>query len=359
MKRIIKQSVGIDVAKDELVVCFTLLQEDLFQEKKWTKPFSNNVKGFKSMMALVNKTKVSDAPVCYVSEATGVYHEAMAFFLADAGCTVHIVLPNKIANFFRSLEVKSITDFTCAEAIAAFGFRTLDPWHKPDATYKKLKHLTRERGQIVEERTLVKNQLHAEKAQAEPYPGTIERLNVRIKILNKQEKEVLKEIHQIISDSAKIKAQVELMTSIPGIGQLTAATILAETNGFDLIRNKKQLTSYAGLDVKEKLSGTSVHGKPRISKRGNKQLRKSLHLPALAAIRHEAQYKNIFARLVSKHGIKMKAAVAIQRKLLELCFTLVKKNELYIAPVKEMENLQWANSNRTFQIKKLVGELLK
>lgn len=325
MEKIIKQSVGIDVAKDELVVCFTLLYEDLFQEKKWTKTFTNNSKGFKNMIALVNKSKVSDAPVCYVCEATGVYHEAMAYFLADARCTVHIVLPNKIASFFRSLDVKSITDFTCAEAIAAFGFRTLEAWHKPNAAYKSLKHLTRERSQIVEERTLVKNQLHAQKAQAEPFSRTIERLNVRIKILNKQEKEVLKEIHQIILGSEKIKEQVELMTSIPGVGELTAATILAETNGFDLIRNKKQLTSYAGLDVKEKSSGTSVHGKPRISKRGNKQLRKSLHLPALAAIRHEEQYKNTFVRLVGKHGIKMKAAVAIQRKLLELCFTLVKK----------------------------------
>ena len=345
MKKTIKQSVGIDVAQDELVVCFTLLHDDLSQEKKWIKNFDNNLKGFKNMLALVNKNKVKDAPLCYVCEATGVYHEAMAYFLADADCTVHVVLPNKIAHFFRSLDLKTVTDFTCAEAIAQFGFRHLEVWKKPDGVYKSLKHLTRERCQIVEERTLVKNQLHAEKAQAEPYPATIDRSNARIKILNKQEKEVLKEVHQIIASSEKIKAQVDLMTSIPGIGELTAATILAETNGFDLIKNKKQLTSYAGLDVQEKLSGTSVHGKPRISKRGNKQLRKCLHFPALTAIRHEFQYKDMFVRLVSRHGIKMKAAVAVQRKLLELSFTLVKKNERYKAPNKEIEKLAWVNEN--------------
>ena len=104
---------------------------------------------------------------------------------------------------------------------------------------------------------------------------------------------------------------------------------MSETNRFELIRNKRQLTSYVGLDVKEKQSGTSVKGKPRISKKGNKQIRRALHFPALAAIRHEERYKAIFARLVSKHGIKMKAAVAIQRKLLELTYTIFKNRTPY------------------------------
>ena len=110
---------------------------------------------------------------------------------------------------------------------------------------------------------------------------------------------------------------------------LTAATILAETNGFDLIRNKRQLTSYAGLDIKDHQSGTSVKGKPKISKRGNRFLRKAMHLPALAAIRHDERFKALFVRLVSKHGIKMKAAVAVQRKLLEMTYTIFKSNTKY------------------------------
>ncbi len=122
---------------------------------------------------------------------------------------------------------------------------------------------------------------------------------------------------------------VILLCSLPGIGILTAATVLGETNGFDLIRNKRQLTSYAGLDVKEKQSGTSVKGKPRISKKGNKHLRKAMHMPALTAIRHDERFKAIFARLISKHGIKMKAVVAIQRKLLEMMYILYKTNTPY------------------------------
>jgi len=104
---------------------------------------------------------------------------------------------------------------------------------------------------------------------------------------------------------------------------------LGETNGFELIRNRRQLASYAGFDVKEKQSGTSVKGKPKISKKGNKYLRKAMHLPALSAIRHDERFKAVFRRIVSRHGIKMKAAVAVQRKLLEMMFTLYKTNTPY------------------------------
>lgn len=94
-----------------------------------------------------------------------------------------------------------------------------------------------------------------------------------------------------------------------------------------MIRNKRQLSSYAGLDVREKQSGTSVRGKARISKKGNRYLRKAMYMPSLAAIRYNEGFKTIFARIVRRHGIKKKAGVAIQRKLLELMYTLYKKQE--------------------------------
>jgi transposase len=97
-----------------------------------------------------------------------------------------------------------------------------------------------------------------------------------------------------------------------------------------LIRNKSQLTSYAGLDVKEKQSGTSIKGKPRISKRGNRNLRRAMHLPALTIVKWDENYKNNYARLVAKHGVKMKALVAIQRKVLELIFILFKNETTYV-----------------------------
>lgn len=330
MEKIIKQVVGIDIGNKELVVCIGRIDQTLKKEIYAYRSFRNTAKSFQAFLQWVNKSTDSNVPVWYVMEATGVYHEALAYYLEQEGCLISIILPNKISNYFKTLDVKTVTDKTSSEAIAFFGLeRSLELWHSPDPIFKKLRQLTRERDQIVQERTIVKNQLHAEKAEALPNASSIKRAQQRIKLLDQQEEAIMGEIKQIVQQEPALKDQVKIITTIPGVGLLTAVVILAETNGFELIRSKKQLASFAGLDVKEKQSGTSVKGKPSISKRGNRYLRKALHLPALAAIRHEKQYKNTFTRLVSKHGIKMKAAVAVQRKILELTYTLIKTGKNY------------------------------
>ena len=330
MKKIVKQVLGIDVAQKELVICLGRIYDDLTSELYASKTFANTTKGFVKLIAWVTKLTDSAIPTRYVMEATGVYHELLAYYLDENSIEVSIVLPNKISNYARSLDVKTVTDKTASEAIALFGLeRQLERWHKPKELYKKIKQLTRERSQLIDERTTLKNQLHAEQSEAEPLKKSIERVTKRIALINKQEKEIGMEITALIKTDKETQETITLIRSIPGVGLLTAAIVLGETNGFDLIRNKRQLTSYAGLDVKEKQSGTSVKGKPRISKKGNKHLRRAMHLPALAAIRFEERFKSIFVRLVSKHGIKMKAAVAVQRKLLEMIYTIYKTKTPY------------------------------
>jgi transposase len=241
----------------------------------------------------------------------------------------------------RTLEVKTITDKTSSEAIARFGLeRNLDRWKRPKEIYKQIQQLTRERDQIVGERSVAKNQLHAEQAEAYPNKNSIRRMKARIRFLNAQEKEIKQEIDAIIKSNPELKNEIDKICTIPGVGKLTAAIVLAETNGFELIRNKRQLVSYAGLDVREKTSGTSVKGKPRISKKGNKNLRKAMHLPALSAIKHSPVHRSIYARLVSKGGIKMKGVVAVQRKLLELIYILYKNKTVYQADYQERKREQ-------------------
>jgi transposase len=338
--KILKQVVGIDVAQKELVVSFGIIKDDVQAEILSNQTFSNTKEGFLKLLSWVKKMSNADCNVHFVMEATGVYHESLAYFLDERSMIVSIVLPNKISNYFKTLDVKTITDNTSAQTIVRFGLeRKLEPWKRPKPIFKSLRQLTRERNQIIEERTMAKNHLHAELAEAEPNESSIIRIKDRIKFLDKQEKQVRVEITKKAQDP-QIKNSITVMSSIPGIATLTAATVLAETNGFELIRNKKQITSYAGLDVKEKQSGTSIKGKPRISKRGNKHLRKCLYMPGLATIRFDQHFKGIYARLVSRHGIKMKAAVAVQRKVLELMYTLYKKNEIYDANYESKQNSQ-------------------
>lgn len=328
--RLLKQVVGIDVAQKELVVSLGKMDQHAVTTVYANKVFTNNEKGFARLSEWVTKQTIAEYPLRYVMEATGVYHERFAYFLSGKGCTVSIIMPNKISNFFKTLEVKTVTDKSMSMAIAMFGLeKQLDDWTQPKRVYRSLRQLTRERSQLIAERTMIKNQLHAELAEAFPGEDTIRRMQDRINMVNGQIKQIISEIKEAITADTALKQTITTITTIPGIGLLTAAVILAETNGFELIRSKKQLTSYAGLDVKEKESGTSVKGKPRISKRGNKHLRKAMHLPSLAAIRYSERYKAIFTRIVSRNGIKMKAAVAVQRKLLEMAYTIYKTNKSY------------------------------
>ena len=330
MKKVVKQVAGIDVAQKELVITLGRMFDDFEIELFSYKVFKNSDSGIRALIDWVNKLTNCELPVRYVMEATGVYHQKFAYYLVENQYEVSIVLPNKISNYIRTLELKTVTDKTCSQAIAQFGLeRKLDQWSKPKDVYKELQQLTRERDQVVQERSIIKNQIHAENTEATPNHRSLERMLSRIKFLNLQEKDIKDDIAIIIKKNPDLEKIIQRITSIPGVGELTAVIVLAETNGFELIRNKSQLSSYAGLDVMEKQSGTSVKGKPRISKKGNRNLRKAIHLPALSAVKWDENFKSIYARLVSKHGIKMKALVAIQRKILELIYILFKNETNY------------------------------
>lgn len=325
---ILKQVAGIDIAQKELVVSLGRMDQELTLEIFDYKVFPNNPKGFTALTQWAEKQVKNDVKIHYVMEATGVYHESLAYYLTDNGSEVSIVLPNKISNFFRTLDVNTVTDKTASQAITRFGLeRKLEVWQKPKKIFRALKQLTRERGQLIADRTVLKNQLHAENAEAFPNQSSVNRINKRIRLIDKQDLEIKAEIGVLVKKDTELVKKINMITTIPGVGKLTAVIALAETNGFELIKSKKQLVSYSGLDVKLKDSGTSIKGTPRISKKGNRHLRKAMHMPALSAMRFNDQHKALFVRLVSKHGIKMKAAVAVQRKILELIYVIFKTDK--------------------------------
>jgi transposase len=173
MKRLLKQVVGIDVAQKELVVSIGRMHDDLVPEIYGHHSFANTPKGFDALVTWVGKRSDASIAVQYVLEATGVYHEKLAYFLHEGGHGVNVILPNWISSYQGTLDIKTVTDKTAAEAITRFGLeRKLQQWEKPKPVFKKLQQLTRERDQLIQTRTLIKNQLHAEQAQAEPNKGS-------------------------------------------------------------------------------------------------------------------------------------------------------------------------------------------
>jgi transposase len=330
MKDILKQCVGIDCSKDELVCCLSFLEKDMSITLVSTKSFPNSETGFHRILMWVNKHSLNTLPVKFVVEATGVYHEKLAEYFYDRESDISVVLPRRVSHFAKSLQTKTITDKTASEAISQFGLlKKLHKWQKPDKIYRFLRNLTREREQLMQQRTIAKNQLHAEQTGAWANMNTIKRIKSRISFFNKHIQQIEQEIKQVVKERDELKERLNHVQSIIGVRLITAVTVIAETDGFNLVRNQRQLVSYAGLDVIEKQSGTSVRKKPRISRKGNRHIRRALYMPALSAINHDKLNRGHYERLVDRHGIKMKAIVSVQRKLLVLIYTLWKNQTPY------------------------------
>ncbi|MBW0177103.1 IS110 family transposase [Sediminibacterium sp.] len=330
METVIKQAVGIDCGSQELVVTLGELSITQGFTCKSSQCFANNEGGFKKLQKWVLDELMPDAPILYVMEATGVYHEKLAYALVINGHRVSIVLPNKVNAFAKTCVSKKQDDLQASKVLAEFGcVKHLTEWTPPSPLFATLKILTREKLQLKRELVLIQNQLHAEETRAIGSKATIKRMKARCKLIEKQICDISKEIEEVLAQDEAVKEKVDNICTIPGVGLQTAAIVIAETNGFNLIRNSRQLVSYAGLDVIKKESGISVRGRSHISKRGNIHLRQCLHFPAFTAVKYNKPLKNLHERIVERQAIKMKGYVAVQRKLLMLIFSLWKKNEPY------------------------------
>lgn len=328
---IIKQVVGIDVSKDTLAVSYGIV--NLNQEQRITKPitFDNNLKGFKELISFVKKNKEqSKVPLYFVMEATGVYYENLAYFLTEKHQKVIVVLPNKTKNFSKTLDIKSKTDKLDAQMITQFGLeRQMQLWQVPSPIMKTMKSLTREYNSIKRMAAQVKNQLHAKEHSFEPLKESLKRSKATLTVFQKQLKEIEKQLKELVKKDSDLNDRINKIDKIEGVGFMTIVSIIAETNGFALIENTKQLASYAGLDVVYNESGLKKH-KTSISKKGNRFLRQAVYMPALSACKHNPRLKQTYISLVIKKNIKKVAIVAVARKLLILIYTIFKKNVDYI-----------------------------
>jgi len=328
--KVIKQNVGIDVSRETLAVCFVMLYEDLSVKIKGSKTFANNQIGFKQMLSWVLSKRTQEIYLSFTMEPTGVYYENLAYFLHAQNEIIHVVLPIRAKRYAESLPGDSKTDKLDSKALGRMGVeRKLDVWQIETPIYKVMKQLTREREALIKERTNVKNRLHALHNSANPYQKSLRRLKGLIKYLDKQINSIEGDLQDLVSSDEWLNKKVEQVISVPGVGFLTAVIIIAETNGFALIKSIKQLVSYAGLDVKIKESG-AWKGKSQISKKGNVHIRKAMYFPAYTNMKHSNNYLGLYSRIFAKKQKSLIAATATQKKLLGLIYTLWKNETVYI-----------------------------
>jgi transposase len=326
---IYKQNVGVDLSMDKFDVNLTILDSDFEKHCLGTKVFKNNKEGFDNLLTWVEKKKQLELEESFTIEFTGVYYERLAYFLREHGKTIHMVIPSKAKKYSESLSISSKTDKLDAQALAWMGLeRKLKNWEPLSPIFLSLRSLTREREELLKEKTIINNRLHAANHKEKPSVKTIKRYHTRLDLINLQIDEVEHEIKSLIKSDQELHEKVKTIVTIPSVALITVATVLAETNGFSAILNQKQLTSYAGYDVKLKESG-KYKGKSKISKQGNAHIRRVLHLPAINATTYNKPLSNFHQRVNEKKEKPMIAYVAVQRKLLCLIYTIWKGDRVF------------------------------
>ena len=330
MNQLIKQCVGVDISKESFTACVCsrlLTGEEQLSE---VLEFKNLKSGFNQLIKWSRKITVPSLEVTFVMEATGVYHENLAHHLHKLKQPVCVLLPNKVKHFAKSLNVKTKTDKVDARVIARMGAeRKLSNWSPPHPLFKQLRDLTRGYSELMKEKTVFTNRLEALNSGYEPLSMIMKSHKELIKQLDKQLARFKVEIEKLIFSEEWLAEKVKKILTIKGVGLMTVAVILAETQGFEFVQNIRQLCSYAGYDVVQRQSGTSVSGKSKISKKGNSWIRGALHFPALVASRHNSIMKTTYQRINNRNTYKMIGATAIQRKILVLIYTLWKNDTIF------------------------------
>lgn len=320
--------VGLDISKDSFTACICS-SEDLKHSFSEVRSFKNDKPGFNQLTKWVAKVNHSTS-ISFLMEATGVYHETLAHHLFKIKKTVHVILPNKSKHYFKSLNIKTKTDKLDAQILARFGVeRKHKEWSPANPIFKQIKEITRYYLQLKEQRTSMKNIQHNKREAFEVDKFIIQTNKKIIKSLSDQMEKCLQRLGEIIATDSELEERINKVCTIKGVAQLTALTIIAETNGFENFENMKQVASFAGYDIVHNESGSSIKSKTRISKKGNKYIRQALYMPAMTTARYNQEFKNFYMRIVSNRPSKMIGQVAVQRKLLLLIYTLWKNETEY------------------------------
>lgn len=304
------QFVGVDVAKDKFDVALQV------NNSKHLKCFSNDQKGRQSFLQWLNE-HTQNSWVCM--EATGHYSELIADFLYQQNIRVSVVNPLQIKSYTRAKLSRNKTDQIDAQIIRDYCEkmqpRTFTP-RSPE--HKELKDLLNLFDMLKVQYTQLNNQLHT--AQSSLAQVAIRKL---IKTMEKEIIKVEKKMGAIVKDHSSLNQNMNLMTSIKGVGQQTAFKILAHAPDISCFANAKQFAAYMGITPRSHQSGKFV-GKTTISRMGSSRLRKILYMAALSAKRFNQDLQPFIKRLESKGKANKLILCAVMRKLAHLIYGILK-----------------------------------
>jgi len=317
--------VGIDVAKDKFD-CLWLRDIDSLKIK--TKILSNSKEGFKKLKSWLEKNismELGDIFVCL--EATGIYHEALSYALFSMGIKVSVVNPAFVRDFAKGLGVRGKTDKKDSMVLARYS-ALVKPrlWHPEPKDVRTLKALLSRLVGL--EKDLQRERNRLEKSEVSQASKTvIDSIKLMVEHLKTETARIKNEIDEHINQNPTLKKDRAFLKTIPAVGDVLSREILAVLHSRQF-EKASQVAAFVGVVPKQWESG-KMKGRTTLCKNGSGRLRAVLYMAAIVATKHNPDIKQQYERLLKAGKTKMQALGAAMRKLVQICFGVLKHQSEY------------------------------
>ena len=316
--------VGIDISKKKLDVAL------LLNGKIKSKVVDNTAQGHQSLLAWLDKSKVARTSLHACMEATGVYYEQAALALHEAGVKVSVINPGCIKGFSQSENLRNKNDGVDAGLIARYG-AAMKPmlWTPPPLEQRQLRAWTMRIQALkdMRQQELNRQEVHQTTGMTD-VAGHVEQ---HITWLDAEIGKLEKDIDDHIDRHPDLKRDADLLSSIPGVGNLTVARILGHLGDIRRFDSAKSFASFLGVTPRQRSSGTSLRGRTMMSRTGSTSLRAALYMPSLVAAKHNPILRLFYERLRAT-GMAKKAVVgAVMHKLTHLIYGVIRTGKPFDA----------------------------
>jgi transposase len=313
---------GIDVSAAQLVVA----REG--ESGRWLqRSFPNRASGHQALIRWLQK---SGGRVRVCLEATGRYSLDLALALHTASGMEVAVLNPKVVHAFAATLCRSKSDPADAQVLAEYARRMpFQPWHPPGAAALELRNLTRHISALTQQHTQARNRLHALSASTTGSRWVQQDLKRSLRDLQRRMEKMRRAALALIAQDAELRPRFARLLSMPGIAEISALSLLGELALLAPGLTVRQWVAHSGLDPAHYDSGSSVHKRARISRAGNRYLRRALYMPALVAARRDPHLRAFYQVLLARHKAKLQALMAVARKMLHAIFGMFRGNADY------------------------------
>jgi transposase len=319
---------GIDVSKDRLDCALLAIGG---AKPLGGRSFPNDTLGLDKLAAWAARVSgMAGAGVHVILEATAAYHELAAHRLAAAGMRVSIVNSARVRSFAKGLGILGKADPIDARLLARYG-QLVRPraWQPPARALLDLEALLARLDDI--EADLRREENRLEQVRVRGCPEAVERsLLESIAASKGRRDEFRRAVAAHVAAVPELQADLDRLLTIPAVGPRTAVRMLAMLRA-RAFESARQVAAFLGLVPVEQTSGKSIRGRPTLSKAGNPRLRAALYMAAVAGVRHNPDLRAQYERLLGRGKAKMAALGAAMRKLVHLCFGVLKNAADYRA----------------------------